>query len=487
MRNPQNAKGAWLQIVVKENQDIVMQQLMQAFQIFQQGSVQEAFNICLDLQNKNPNHPEVYNLLGIISHHVGNNEKAIEMYQKAIKIEPEKAEYYSNLGAAQNQLEDFVEALSSYSKSIKLEPQNNTTRFNQAITQRMLGQIEEALSNYQKIIDSYKNVSEVKKGMSFNEMVNSFTPELAKAVYNRGLLKLRLGDYEQGFKDHELRWLQPGAQAIFKGFENIKMWDGRNLGDGSLLIYAEQGMGDVLQFVRYIDEISKRVGKIFLKCHPPLHSLLSRLPKVELVAPNTIPEHFDTFAPVMSLSFICDSTVDNIPNEPFLKSQPELVKKWKKEINDGFNVGFVWGGSLDHMNEKNRSCRLKDFSSLFDLEEISFYSLQVGRNTAELKKICEQKTNLKDLGSLVSDFDDTAAIIDNLDIIILVDTSVAHLAGALGKKTWIILPYVPDWRWLKDKNYTPWYPTMKLFRQETPGNWEDVFKRVKKELIKQNP
>lgn len=465
-----------------QQNDPVMQALMEAFQFFQAGNAKRAISICEALHKENPNHPEIFNLLGIISYHTGEPKKAISNYQKAIEINPNKAEYFTNLGAAQNDLETYDDALESYEKAISLEPHSNSTRFNKAITLRTLGRIEEACDTYQEIIDSHPNTPKIQKGMSFHDMKNSFGPELAKAIYNRGLIDLRLGNYESGFADHELRWLQPGAQAIFPGFENIKMWDGTDLGNGSLLIYAEQGMGDVIQFIRYAPQISEMTGKILLKCHPPLHRLLSQLPKIEIVPPNTVPEKFSAFAPVMSLSYIFDSKTGTLPDESFLKAEASLIKKWSEHIDPGFNVGFVWGGSLDHMNEKNRSCTLRDFSIFFDLENINFYSLQVGRDTTELKSMIQKQPNLKDLGSLVSDFADTAAIIENLNLVILVDTSVAHLAGAMGKPTWVVLPFVPDWRWIKDRNDSPWYPSMKLFKQNEIGNWSEVFSRIKDEL-----
>jgi tetratricopeptide (TPR) repeat protein len=479
----------------------IINRLTQALQIHLQGDHKQAQAICNQVLISYPDQPDALDLLGIISNKLGNFEEAIKYHRKAINSNPEKGFYYSNLGASLKKLDKPAEALEAYEKALEIGPINEQVYFNMAIALRALGRLDEAIACYEKVLEvnpehagaNYNlgnvlsDAGETEKALAHQEKVQNIAPQHAKAKYNKSLLNLRLGNLKEGFKDYEYRWLQGDAHSFPKGLENTPIWDGSDLNGGTLLIYGEQGLGDIIQFIRYISIVKaeKSVGRICVRCHQPLYSLLESIEEIdELVAPNTLPE-FDAFIPILSLPHIMGTELDTIPaNTPYLSAPPDKTKKWAEKTSQGkLKIGIVWAGNAGHKNDHNRSCPLALFESLMDLPETVFYSLQKGRGEEELAQAITRHKNLIDLGIKINDFADTAAIMENLDIVISVDTSPVHLAGALNKKVWTLLPFVADWRWLSDRDDCPWYPSMKLFRQAKVNDWPDVFRRIKEELV----
>jgi tetratricopeptide (TPR) repeat protein len=295
--------------------------------------------------------------------------------------------------------------------------------------------------------------------------------------WNFSLTLLKNGDFKQAWEHFEWRWR-------LDYFTNLPetlgkpLWSGQALNEQSIFIYAEQGLGDTLQFVRYLPLIPKTSGKIYFQCQAPLIPLLKiDFPDIEYSkTDDPMPNGIDVQAPLMSLPGIMGTQSHNIPsNIPYLHPEPERQRIWKHKIethakSNHYKIGIVWAGNPDHARDKERSCSLDHFQPLFELPNLQWFSLQKERNeeAADYPKII----NLMDE---VNDFSDTAAFISQLDLIISVDTSVVHLAGAMGIPTFVLLAYSPDWRWLLEKNTSDWYPSLRLFRQAIAFDWYSVF------------
>ena len=260
------------------------------------------------------------------------------------------------------------------------------------------------------------------------------------------------------------------------------LWDGTPLDGKTILLFAEQGFGDTIQFIRYVEEVAKYSGNIIVECQKPLFRLLLNVPKIDrlIIKGDHVP-NFNVCAPLLSIPYILGTTSASIPaNTPYLFSNDNSVHlKNLQEKNK--NVGIVWAGSPKHKNARNRSTQLSNFLPLASLPGVQLFSLQAGSRRADLKRIINE-TTIIDATSEINDYADTAAIIGQLDLIISVDTSVAHLAGPMGKPVWVLLPFAPDYRWLLDRGDSPWYPTMQLYRQRSPGNWSDIFDEIERLL-----
>jgi tetratricopeptide (TPR) repeat protein len=304
-------------------------------------------------------------------------------------------------------------------------------------------------------------------------------PASASAHFNLGLALLELGEWKEGWGLHEWRPQRPAARQVL-----APRWAGTPLAGRSILIHCEQGLGDTLQFSRFAPLVGDRGGQVLLECQPALARLLTTLDAVNRVIPQgeDLPE-FDCQAPLLSLPAILETTVATVPCEaPYLLADRELVEQWSKTLAETvdpglFRVGLTWAGSAAHPNDAHRSIPASSFDTLSGVVGVAWFNLQKDRTDAPVLKLLP-------MAERRGDFADTAASILNLDLVISVDTSVAHLAGALGKPVWTLLPFAADWRWMRDRSDTPWYPTMRLFRQPRRGEWGPVMASVGEELEK---
>ena len=292
-----------------------------------------------------------------------------------------------------------------------------------------------------------------------------------------------MGRFEQGWPGYEWRWKckEFGSLPPF----HPPLWDGSPLDGRTILVHAEQGLGDTLQFIRYAPLVHQRGGRVILVCQPPLIGLLTRSPGVErLVAQGEALPDYDVHVPLMSLPGLLGTTLESVPADvPYLDAEPQLVEAWRHRLGSypGFKVGIVWQGNPKFRLDRRRSIPLAQFAPLARVPGVHLFSLQKGPGAEQLAAVTD-RFPVTDLGRRLDDFMDTAAVLKNLDLVISVDTAIAHLAGALGIPVWVALPFVPDWRWLMDREDSPWYPTMRLFRQARPGQWEDVFQRIAEAL-----
>lgn len=397
-----------------------------------------------------PDYASAYDNLGTVLQEKGNVDAAIEHYQRAIALKPDAANAYNNLGSALKEKGRYEAAIASCQQAIRLDPDHADAHSNYGSVLVDRGDCQEAIAHFEHAI--------------------RIRPQHANAHLNLGIVLLMLGDFPRGFPEYHWRWQT--RQCPDLRYPQA-LWDGANFAGKTVLLTAEQGFGDNIQFARYAPLVAQRGGTVVLACPRPLVRLMQSLPGIERCVDRdrvNVQTHFHV--PLLDLPMILGTTVDTIPAEvPYLQAVPEAVPI---PASDSFKVGIVWASNPANSTSSRRSCGLSHFLSLLQIPNLTLYSLQKEPSEADAAVLAAHP-NIHDLRHQIQDFADTAAAIAQLDLVISVDTAVAHLAGALGKPVWTLLPKVPDWRWMLDRTDTPWYPTMRLFRQATAGDWDTVF------------
>jgi hypothetical protein len=311
-------------------------------------------------------------------------------------------------------------------------------------------------------------------------------PDLAELHANRGMALLLKGDFDQGWPEYEWRMRSVEWAAAVPTLP-IPLWDGGLLRGKTILLRAEQGFGDTLQFIRFAPLVKGRGGRVLFECPGPLRRVLAGVSGVDqFVETGARPPGVDVLAHLLSLPGLLGTTPNNIPAAiPYLHADPERVAAWKEELasHPGLKIGITWQGNPAFKGDRRRSFALKRFAPVARLEGVRLFSLQKGFGIEQLEQ-SEDPLPVESLGPRLDDFVETAAVIKNLDLVISPDTAVAHLAGALGVPVWVTLPFTPDWRWMRERTDTPWYPTMRLFRQSAPGDWHGMFETIAAEVAR---
>lgn len=425
------------------------------------GQLEEAVTAYRQAITLHPGDAEAHNNLGNVLKDQGQFNQAIAAYEQAISLQPHYAEAHSNLGVVLSEVGRLEEAIVSYGQAIALKPEYPGAHNNLANALNHIGRLDEAIAAYRQAI--------------------ALQPTFSEAHFNLALLLLLQGDYREGWMEHEWRWQCKEFTSPRRNFSQPQ-WDGSDLTNRTILLHAEQGFGDALHFIRYIPLVAARGGKVIIECRPELIGLLRRTPGLgECLVVGEVPPAFDVHCPFLSLPLAFGTTLANIPaTVPYVHADPASVEHWRKKLAGDLKrlkVGVVWAGNRTHLNDRNRSISLATLAPLAQGQgDISFYSLQKGDGAGEAKDFRGLK--LIDHTDDLHDFADTAALIANLDLVISVDTAVVHLAGAMGKPVWTLLPFAPDWRWLLGRSDSPWYPSMRLFRQSRRGDWDSVVRQV---------
>ena len=434
----------------------------------EQGKLTESLAIYKKAIEIKPDNAIAYVNSGAIFQEQGDLEKAVTSFNHAIELDPNNAEGHSNLGVAILHQGKHEEAAAHCAHSIELKPDYTNAYYNQGVILQSQGKMVESIDSYNKVIKSK----------------DAFTK--AQAYLNRSIVFLLAGNFEQGWKEYEWRLRTKDYES--RVFSQPR-WDGTPLDGRSILVHAEQGYGDTIQFVRYLPLIREKSGYVIFECQKDLCRLLRNCAGIDEIIekdPACGTSHqSDAQIPLLSLPGVFGTTLATIPSDvPYITIDREVVDQWQSRLkqDDNFKVGILWAGNPDHKNDRNRSCSLADFAPLADIPEVTFYSLQKELASVETLDPPEGM-KLVDMKDELNDFADTAGLISNLDLVISVDTSVVHLAGAIGRPVWSLLPFAPDFRWLLERDDSPWYPSMRLFRQSQPGDWYGVFERMKKELI----
>jgi FKBP-type peptidyl-prolyl cis-trans isomerase 2 len=428
------------------------------------GLYDEAIDSYREAIRLNPNHAEAFYNLGVALHKKGHIDQAIIYYEIAIGLNQTFAEAHYNLGIAFKDKGQPDEAVQCFQRVLQLNPNHAGAYYNFGGMLVFKGKYDEALWCYRKALE--------------------LKPDYPEAQWNIALINLLQGKFGEGWKGYEWRW-QLKDISITRTFSQPR-WDGSDITGRTILLYAEQGFGDTIQFIRYAPLVAQRGAKVIIECQKELTSLLQNVEGIQKVVANgeSLPG-FDMQCPLLSLPMIFGTTIENIPAHiPYVTANANSVQKWKDKVLKNaskLNVGLVWSGDPDNSKIRDKSFPLDTFLPLAKIDNISFYSLQKG-NSAKEAINPPGGMRISDYTEEIADFSDTAALIQNLDTIISVDTAVAHLAGALGKPVWTLLPFAPDWRWMLEREDSPWYPTMRLFRQPSPGDWESVIVRIKEAL-----
>lgn len=408
--------------------------------------------------------PDIYNNMGVALRAQGKLEAAVACYRRSLALRPSNAGVYSNMGNALREIGKLDLAFAAHQQSVRLAPTSPEAIYNMGLSLRDLGSNDKAIRCFEKAL--------------------SLKPDYVEGHWDYGLSLLLEGDLKRGFEEYEWRWKLD--RSMPRDY-NKPLWDGSDLGGKAILLHHEQGFGDVIQFARYIPLVAERGGKVIVECQPELVELLKTVDGADQVIARGSPlPNFSCYAPMMSLARIFGHGLDDIPaTVPYLFG-PEMHGVHLPYMDDQKKkVGISWAGKPTHKNDRNRSCPFSHFIEIMGLPDMAFFSLQKGPRGDDLKnRACDALAI--DMGSRLEDFSDTAAVIEQLDLVITVDTAIAHLAGALGKPVWILLPFTGDWRWMAKGNTSPWYPTARLFRQKATGDWDSVFADLRKALLAEN-
>jgi len=420
-----------------------------------------SFDKALALQ---PDNARVYNNRGDTLWDLKRPDDALASYGKAIALKPDFAEAYYNRGIALQELKHFDDALAAFAKAIALRPDYAEAFNNRGVLLQDLRRPDEAVADYNKAI--------------------ALTPDYAEMHVNLAYCLLQMGRFEQGWRLHE--WRKRTEKPVGnRSFPQPPWLGGEDVANKTLFVHWEQGLGDTIQFCRYGKLLKSRGAKVVMSVQEPLYRLLRQMsPDIEIVKHDEVPAAFDYHCPMMSLPLAVGTTLEDLSSEQrYIFADGQLRKTWDVRLPPQTKprIGIVWSGSAKHKNDRNRSIDLPALAPLFSIDA-HWISLQ-----KELRHdkaaLLQQLRQIVFYGDELSDFSDTAAVIDLLDLVITVDTSVAHLAGAMGRPVWILLPYNSDWRWLSGRDDSPWYPTARLFRQHDVRSWENVIARVHAALL----
>jgi Tfp pilus assembly protein PilF len=477
--------------------------LTEAFEHFEKERFSQAQAICKMILKQDPKNCEALNLLASCFLKKEKYEKAVKQQEETIAIEPENIEYLKNLELMYRKNEQFEQAIEVSKKALKIDPNLAQYHYCAGLSLCHLWQLDEAIKEFNKTIelDQYYLKAHVMLGNSYQEIglyeearkhfdiALEMEPNNPYVTYNRSLLLMILGEFKEGLRDYEDRW-QQGVPMVLPNFVKGKeVWDGKELADKSLLIMVEQGFGDIIQFSRYLKQVIKMGDKINVFCHSgPIFELIKPLaPDANwLTEEDTVPE-FDYYLTLMSFPYIFGDSVETIPADiPYIFASEEKKSEWKNKIKDTGKkkIALCWSGSARHPKDHIRSIKPEQIEILFTNKDFDFYILQKGRDEDEAKNFADKYENVFELGSQIKTFSDSAGIIDAMDMVVTVDTALAHLGGAMGKPVWNMLLFNADWRWLLDRDDSPWYPTMRLFRQSTRNDWGEVLQRISAELTK---
>jgi len=427
----------------------------------QAGLLEHAIVTYRRILTKVPNNPAAWNNLGVSLQDSNRISEAVSAFDRAVVLAPEHAAIHNNLAFALLEHGDPERAERWLRKGIALDPLLPELHNNLGNVAREQGDVREAVACYRRAI--------------------ALRADFADAHWNLSQGLLTLGMFVEGWREYEWRWKRPGFTSPRRDFP-IPLWDGGALRGRTLLIHAEQGMGDAIQCVRYCGILHSLGVNVVLECHKELVRLFRSLPGIIAVIPHGEPlPACDIHLPMMSLPRVMQTTLETVPRDvPYLVPPANLVAEWGERIgtrSSDVRVGIVWSGARTLKALLNRSCPLNVMLQLQNVPGVTLFSLQLGEAATELQAI-PRSLRPVDLTESIVDMADTAAIISHLDLIVSIDTAVAHLGGAMGIPVWTLLPRMADWRWMLEREDSPWYPSMRLFRQKSAGDWPGLMGSV---------
>jgi tetratricopeptide (TPR) repeat protein len=449
------------------------------------------------LVEKYPNFAEGHANLGAALAEAGKYEEGIAEGKKAVELEPNRAEAHNSLGVIYMRAKRYEEALVETKRAAEIHPKYVQALGNTGGIYQEMGHYDDAIEWFERaaaispahtdtanaLYGSYYKIRKPEMSLAITERALQHNPNNAELHGNRSLALLALGRYTEGFEEYEWRWRCGSFTSPPRDFDR-PMWEGPDPAGRTILIHAEQGFGDIIQFARYIPMLIALGAKVMVEVPVSVKSLIESIPGVTRVIPKglKLPD-FDMHVPLLSLPRAFKTTLETVPaSVPYLRSDESRLEKWRPILQAEkarLKIGLVWGGNLKP--DPKRSIPIEQLAPFADIKDAAWFSLQTGDPRNELKD-APAEMNLIDLGKDLKDFSDTAAIMSILDLVVTIDTASAHLGGAVGAKTWTMLHYAPDWRWGMDGETSPWYPTMRLFRQSAPDDWGPVVEKISREL-----
>jgi tetratricopeptide (TPR) repeat protein len=410
-----------------------------------------------------PDYAEALSNRGVALHALGRDDEALESFDRALTIRPDYAEALTHCGATLDALRRYDEALANYDRAIAIRPDFADAYGNRGTTYYNLKRLDAALADFDRAL--------------------SLRPDLPEVHWNQATARLVTGDYARGFAEYEWRWQRETMASSKRDFPQ-PLWRGEEVDGKTVLLHSEQGYGDSIQFCRYAPALAARGARVILEVEAPLQRLMTTLDGgVEIIGRGSPLPAFDTYCPLLSLPLAFGTRLDTVPSvAPYLHAQKDTAEAWQARlgVKRRPRIGLMWSGNPGHEHNRTRSMPLRTLLPLLDVDA-TFVSLQmeVGDDDAA---VLRERGEIVHFGRELGDFAKTAGLVADLDLVITVDTSAAHLAAALGRPTWILLSFIADWRWLLDRETSPWYPTARLFRQDESRSYEGVIARVREAL-----
>jgi tetratricopeptide (TPR) repeat protein len=457
-----------------------------------------AEQVCRTIVDVDPSVVAAWYLLGVANQLQGKLEGAVANYEHALRLEPGHVHALNNLAVAFQAQGKVGEAEACLRRAICFNVDHPEAHSNLGNSLQDQGKLDEAVDCYRRAVrlspdylDAHNNLGNALRSQGLlSEAVASYDRALLlqsdhpQVRLSRALCWLQMGDFDRGWAEYE--WRLKCDEYSIPSFRQ-PVWDGAPLDGQTILLYADGGLGDTIQFIRYAPLVRERGGRVILYCQQQLARLAASCPGVEHATFESalVPE-FEVYAPLMSLPRIFGTTLDNLPAEiPYLSADRSSIEQWSRELNPSseLKIGIAWQGNPGYRRDRERSFLLAQFEPVATLADVRLFSLQHGPGTEQIGEVTNRFA-VTDLGSRLADFTEIAAVMRNLDLVIAPDTSLAHLGGALGVPVWLALSIAPDWRWLGNRLDSPWYPTIRLIRQRTRGAWGDVFERIAGELAR---
>lgn len=462
--------------------------------LYRQGLLEDAVASYRRAIALEPDNAPALRLLGLVLHEAGQLQDAAGVYRRSFALDASDHVIASNLGACLSELGALDEALAACERAVQLKPDYAPAWTNLGIVFEKQDRAGDAVAAHRcavvadpayakghaNLAVALRNAGEIDEALAISHRAVALDPEQPLAQYNHAHFLLMNGDFVNGFEAY--RWRRK-CKTLSDGDPTFSEpeWRGEPLQGRTLLLFAEYGLGDALHFVRYLPIVTALGGKIILQVQPALATLLRKLPDVTVISRGETLPRFDLQLPLMSLPRVFGTTLDTIPaGVPYLHPDPARLSRWRAALADvaALKVGVVWAGNARHKGDRQRSLPAASVLPRLVMPGVQLYSLQKEPRLEDAEVLAALGSDIIDLAPALGDFADTAAAVAALDLIIAVDTSVAHLAGALGRPVWMLTPYALDWRWLRDREDSPWYPTMRLFRQRAPREWNDPLMRL---------
>ena len=440
-----------------------MEAMREAAALFRAGRLDEADALCREILRASAGRSKLaWHLRSVIAARRGDWQASADHASSALALDPSLAEALANRGAALRRLGRHEEALADYERALRLDPNATEAHNNRGVALAAMARWPEALAAYERALE--------------------LDPRHDRARFNRALARLTLGDLAGGFADHEARWTGADNQFGRPTFAQPRWTGAEPLAGRTILLHGEQGAGDAIQFARYVPRVAALGARVVLQVHAPLVPLFTQLPAERVVAFDEPLPPFDTHCALMSLPLAFGTTLASIPAAvPYLRAEPARVARWRERLGErrAPRVGLAWSGNPAHANDRNRSMPL---AALAPLRALPVTLVSVQKDMRAEDRAAAVDLGLVDVAAQLADFADTAAMVELMDVVVSVDTSAAHLAGAMARPLIVMLCHNAEWRWLTQRADSPWYPTARLLRQRAPGDWGSVVEEVLREL-----